>query len=632
MKQKWSKRLSAIAAAILILMVGILPVSAAETVQEAKEMGATYFQKLESAADKKLTGTPSLKLQKYASPPGDPTASDTSKPIDGVVFKYAKVGGLYQLTLEDAATSPNRKTTVMAYGVTTAFAQAVGLSNPDYTHDGYYFYKDGAVIQNATRGKTVTDLEEFLGANNVKTGTTDGGVINAQLGTNSSDTNPYGLYLVAEYNVEGATQGGKPISITQRQNPFVVSLPTQNGAYWNEDVVANVKNSTGVAEVEKKIVVGDNEMQSDGKEDVADTDITSIGDTVHFRLKGTILPIPNTNTNTSTTTTESIQTYILTDFISKGLTPVKGNDGAVKIDAVRVVGGNGAELGAGDYTVSAPLALTGREDGYTADFAGGQQFTITFTPAGVQKLTKIAKTSEATKAVYFYYSATVKENAVIGPQAPADGVTPNSGNPNKVKLDYRVSGSRDMTTDWDTVTEFTFGLDVTKQFEGTPPVDTSAVTFKLYSSTDNGATKKYYTFTGTDGDYTTPTVAANASAATALKLDANKLISIKGLEEGTYYVEEIATVAGYNLLKEPVKMEIKAKTGANTYVDPGSSSDYLGTTDTSTTGTESVTIINTQGFQLPATGGAGIWMFVLGGILVIGMGCVYFVASKRKKN
>ena len=191
-----------------------------------------------------------------------------------------------------------------------------------------------------------------------------------------------------------------------------------------------------------------------------------------------------------------------------------------------------------------------------------------------------------------------------------------------------------METTWDTVTEFTFGLDVTKQFEGTqPPANTSAVTFKLYSSIDNGATKTYYTFTGTDGAYTTPTaVAANASAATALKLNDSKQISIKGLEAGTYYVEEIATVPGYNLLKEPVKIEIKAQTGENTYVDPGSSSNYLGTTNTSETGAESVTIINTQGFQLPATGGAGIWMFVLGGILVIGMGCVYFVASKRKKN
>lgn len=189
-----------------------------------------------------------------------------------------------------------------------------------------------------------------------------------------------------------------------------------------------------------------------------------------------------------------------------------------------------------------------------------------------------------------------------------------------------------METTWDTVTEFTFGLDVTKQFEGTLPADdASAVTFKLYSSTDNGATKTYYKFEGTDGAYTTPTVAANANEATALKLDANKQISIKGLEEGTYYVEEIATVAGYNLLKEPVKIQITAKTGSNAFVNP-KGNDYLGTTDTSATGTESVTIINTQGFQLPATGGAGIWMFVLGGILVIGMGCVYFVTSKRKKN
>lgn len=620
MKQKWSKRLTAIAAAILILMVGILPVSAAESVTDAKEMDATYFQKLESADGTLLTGTPSLTIRKYETQ-ADGTA-DTNKPINGVEFKYAKVGGLYQLTLAN-------NTTVMAYGVTEAFAQAVGITgSANYTDaDGdYYFYKNGAVIQNATRGKTVTDLNTFLvenaAANNVQTGTTENGIIRA--------TQPaYGLYIVAEYDVTNAKDAaGKPISITQRQNPFIVSLPYQNGDYWTEDVVANVKNSTGVAEVEKKIVVDANETRHDGDEAVADTDITSIGDTVHFRLKGTILPIPNKSTTTST---ETIEKYILTDYISKGLTPVKEN-GLVRIDAVRVVGHNTiVTLNSSDYTVSAPKMLTGTEDDYTEDFAGGQQFTITFTPAGLDKLTEIAKSTETTKAVYFYYSATVNKNAVIGPKA--DGASNNSGNPNRVKLDYKVSNNSEMETTWDTVTEFTFGLNVTKQFEGTPPANAaSAVTFKLYSSTDNGATKTYYKFEGTDGAYTKPTaVAADASAATALKLGANKQISIKGLEEGTYYVEEIATAAGYNLLKEPVKIQITAETGSNAFVNPNGS-DYLGTTNTSGTGAESVTIINTQGFQLPATGGAGIWMFVLGGILVIGMGCVYFVASKRKKN
>lgn len=612
MKQKWSKRLTAIAAAILILMVGILPVSATGTVQKTEEMDATYFQTLESAAGVKLTGTPSLTLQKYASLPNDPTTSDTSAPIDGIVFKYAKVGGLYQLTLDD-------NTTAMAYGVTQAFAQAVGIAgSADYTYNGYSFYRDGADIQNATRGKTVTDLKAFLeenaAANNVQTGTTTNGVVTATL----DGTNAYGLYLVAEYNVENATQGGEPISITQRQRPFVVSLPTQNGAYWDETVVANVKNSTGTADVEKKIVVGANETLANGSEIVADTDITTIGDTVHFRLKGTVLPIPSTSS-------ETIDNYVLTDQISKGLTPILEN-GVVKIDAVRVVGHNTiVTLDGGDYTVGGltPISAAG-------DFTGGNAFTITLTTSGLQKLTQVAKTDAATKEVYFYYSATVNTNAVIGPQAP--GATANSGNPNQVKLDYRVSGSGDMTTGWDTVTEFTFGIEVEKQFEGTQPVNTSAVTFKLYSSTDNGATRTYYTFQGPDGAYTTPTVAANASAATALKLNASKQISIKGLDEGIYYVEETATVPGYNLLKEPVKIEITAETGANPFVDLGSTDNYLGTTVTSTTGTESVTIINTQGFQLPATGGAGIWMFVLGGILVIGMGCVYFVASKRKKN
>ena len=41
------------------------------------------------------------------------------------------------------------------------------------------------------------------------------------------------------------------------------------------------------------------------------------------------------------------------------------------------------------------------------------------------------------------------------------------------------------------------------------------------------------------------------------------------------------------------------------------------------------TVNNTSGFQLPSTGGMGIWMFVVGGILVIAFGIFYYRRSKK---
>ena len=142
-----------------------------------------------------------------------------------------------------------------------------------------------------------------------------------------------------ETDVSGAyvMKEGKPVpvSITGSRNPFVISIPTyitDGTGYWEEQITANVKNSTDDAEVEKKIVIGDNEALTDGKESVADTDTTSIGDTVHFRLKGTVPFIPKNGND--------ITKYVLTDNISKGLTPVvvegEGTEkGTVKIDGVR---------------------------------------------------------------------------------------------------------------------------------------------------------------------------------------------------------------------------------------------------------------------------------------------------------
>lgn len=652
MKTAWRK-LAVIGLSILMMFALAVPSAFAAgpvAAKNAVEADATYYQGLKNPdGTKPLTGDPSLTIGKYIiNNTGSTSEADTTRPIQGVEFRYAKVGSLYQLTLDNGST-------VMAYGVTDAFGKAVGLvaqdgsstsANYEYTDPNTsvttYFFLDGETIQNATKAKTAKDLETFLGTtasnpNNVQTDTTD------SYGLIDTGITDYGLYLVVETDVSNAkevtldAQGqpvGNPvaIAITKVQAPFIVSLPTQNpdDNTWNKDVIANVKNSTATATVEKKIVVGDNENLKDGTETVADTDITHIGDTVHYRLKGTIPPIP------SDSSTE-IEYYTLTDNISKGLTAVTKADGMVKIDAVRVVGADGlnitfAEGTDKDYTVSALTAISD-----ASEYDGGNQFTIEFTGDGLDKLTQIAKHTSTTKEIYFYYSATVNSDAIIGPN-PVTGAGTNVGNPNEVQLHYNTTGGPGFYTVWDKVTHFTFGIDVTKAFDGGDPASVTKVAFRLYRKDGNGD-KTYYSFTSTVlGSYHTPTDATDAANVTQLKLDSSKKISIKGLEEGTYYLEEISTVPGYNLLKEPVTVTLTAVGGTNNvYVDPTvetPSDDYQGTLtgDSNNSGVISLTVTNTKGFTLPSTGGAGIWMFVLGGAVVIALGCGYFILTRKKEQ
>lgn len=332
--------------------------------------------------------------------------------------------------------------------------------------------------------------------------------------------------------------------------------------------------------------------------------------------------------------------------------PVLENENArVQIDNFRITGDDSQspiELTKDDFTVSGLATYTKDQEEakvLDADFTGGQYFTITFTWQGLQKLTQLAKDPAGSeeKAVYFYYSAVVQENAVIGPKGEK-AVSENSGNPNKVKLGYKVSGYQDdLVTEWDKVTEFTFGVDVQKSFEGTTPNDVTDVTFKLYKKNSDGS-KTYYYFKGENGSYHTPsTTKVDGTFTDALNLNLkDKTISLKGLDEGTYYLEETATVPGYNRLKEAVEIKIAADTGNNAYVtdaDNASTGDYLGTFtlndktgEKETDGKAEFTVVNTQGFLLPSTGGAGIWMFVIGGVVIIAAGGAYFLLTRKKKQ
>ena len=633
------KRFLALGAAAMLLM-GALPVTAAPksvSTASVKEADAEYYKSL-SGKNGKLSGTPGLTIAKYLHTSGNVDAPDTTRPIQGVTFKYVKVGGLYEVT------DGTEKS--MVYGVTGSFAEAAGLKDSaDYTggsgDDSVYYYKNPNAINTIVRTKTKEDLKNFLDSANTGMGTT------GEDGTFTAKINGYGLYLVVEYDTSGAkiteNKSTKAISITKTQRPFVVALPRSvevdgEPQYWEENVTAEVKNSTGEAEVEKKIVTGTNA----GNDLVDDTDTASIGDTVQFRLKGTIPAIPDTSD-------ETIKTYIFTDHISKGLSPVlDGSSSAVKIKVKTSGGQTVFSLSPGtdfevsklsDYTETVIKDAEGKVAKVKEpEYTGGKTITITFTEVGLGKLNKWAKDGgTAQREIYFYYEATVNDQAVIGPSG-TDNPT-NSGNPNEVQLTYQIGTSAEMMTGWDKVTEYTFGIDLTKQLAGKTDYEDKQkanIEFVLYREDKDGTT--YYSLKNKDGIYYVEGTADSESAATKLNPQTNGLIAIRGLKgleaDSYYYLKELQTVPGYNILKEPVKITITADKGSNTYVadsDNGATNEYIGTVGANNKkGIVELAVNNTKGFTLPATGGAGIWLFVICGALVVCTGCIYFMTTKKR--
>ena len=119
------------------------------------------------------------------------------------------------------------------------------------------------------------------------------------------------------------------------------------------------------------------------------------------------------------------------------------------------------------------------------------------------------------------------------------------------------------------------------------------------------------------------------------------VITIKGVEQGTYSIKETEAPVGYNILTEPFDVEAKksgdgvtTKTETIIYLDAqGNITDTQTTTTvTANTDTDSTAavpvyefnpIVNQQGTELPSTGGIGTTIFyVIGAILVIGGGIV----------
>ena len=532
--------------------------------------------------------------------------------IQGVEFTYLRIA---DITMNNELADGQRQVGVL-YGFdssdrSTAVLSAISLTAADAhkTDNGInYFTSDvlnnklaAALAANATNVKNA--LEAAVKNGGVAMPETDA------TGHTSASNMEQGLYLVVETRV--------PENVTSTCNPFLVSLPmtTIDGAAWNYDVTVYPKNQTGNPDLEKtareaKNSTGKNTgTLTDIKDGYAHTATASVGDVVDYQIISTLPTI--------TSKASGLSEYTYVDTMSKG---IKYNKNDVVIEFFKDAGctdkiATWAE-NSGKFTV-------GYDD-------AANTMTIRMTESGLSEINEVTSVYiDSVKRGYsdctmrITYAATLTADAKMG----------DTDNPNEVVLTWK----RTNTTYFDTLKDcchvYTYGIDVLKQFSDNGG-NLRNVKFRLHNDTDD----VFVIADLKDGVYYAKGFAAKKSDATTFIPNSSGHIMVKGLEDDTYSLTEIATDKGYVLLKEAVKIVIKTsengqceKCGAKLLT---ASATVNGKDVTMTEGNAIVplTVVNNPGFDLPKTGGYGVWMYTVGGVLLLGAAGFIAVKSRKHKN
>ena len=245
-----------------------------------------------------------------------------------------------------------------------------------------------------------------------------------------------------------------------------------------------------------------------------------------------------------------------------------------------------------------------------------KSITITFNNFIDQK-------SNAGKNIVITYSAIINENALK-----------TNVETNKVDLEYSNNPNNDTSkgkTPEKVVYVYDFDIVIDKYTgDATTGTRLEGAKFVLYKTVDGKNLYYFYDETAKEvkwvelADAAAVAAAIQAKTITEVTTDKTGAASFKGLDTGTYYLHETEAPAGYNLLKEDVKVTITA-----TYNDNGTIATSSATSSNNGQYQQTQPVLNKAGALLPSTGGMGTTIFyVLGSILVIGA-VVLLVTKKR---
>ena len=307
----------------------------------------------------------------------------------------------------------------------------------------------------------------------------------------------------------------------------------------------------------------DKQVQEDSTQQWGDENSADIGQTVNFRVTINVHA--------------GAQNYVLHDKMSAGLTFDPASVSATL---------NGEAVDAANFTV-----VTDN----TCD-AENCTFEIVFTNDFCDNL-------ETNDKLIVFYSAMLNRNAVVA----------GDGNPNEAWLEF----GEDHYTTHDTTTTKTYGIDIVKTDSQNLLID--GAEFRIYDAEEGGNLIAVVLMD--DG------VTYRRARADELEEQLNSEIvnivvengtaRVVGLDNGTYYLEEVVAPQGYNKLTARQRFII---------ADGNLDSVFNGEVYSKGSG---VHVVNKTGTMLPETGAAGTIMFITFGTFVVMATGVLLVTKKR---
>lgn len=533
--------------------------------------------------------------------------------IQGVEFTYIRVA---DVTMNNEVLDGQRQVGVL-YGFdsserSNAVLSAIGLTAADAhkTAGGINYFTSDMLNNKLTAALTANATTV---KNALETAVKNGGVAMSETdvtGHTSASDMEQGLYLIVETRV--------PENVTSTCNPFFVSLPmtTIDGAEWNYDVTVYPKNQTGNPDLEKTVREAKN---STGKNTGSLTDIedgyehtasASIGDTVDYQIISTLPTI--------TSKASSLSEYTYVDTMSKG---IKYNKQDVVIEFFR------------DTACTDKITTWAEDSGkFTVAYDDAQNtMTIRMTDTGLSEINEAATVyTDSVKRGYSDCTMRITYAATLTADAATYG---DRDNPNRVKLTWK----RTNTTYYDTLEDcchvYVYAIDLIKQFSDNNGTF-GKVKFIAYNDTDG-----YYIKANMEGEvYNVTGFTSNKSEATMLIPNLKGHIILRGIEDDTYTLTEVATDKGYVLLRDPVKiMVITKEDGACERCGAALLTASATVNDKDVTMTDGnaivpLTVVNNPGFDLPKTGGYGTWMFTIGGVTLLGAAAFIVIRSRKHKN
>lgn len=575
MKSKLARRLSAVLLS-LALCVGLLGTStlAAGTVNEVKE---------------KTGRNGSIVVTVYDQDPGSAGTGGqttvTGDPVEGVGINALRIGSVVELTSTD---DNGTVSTQVAFGLSSDICTLLGLNTGDAIAsqtDGvsgtttYYFAP--TAVQDALKTANQTTIENHLEeASEKKNDVTE------ENGIAQFDDLSYGLYLLAK--------SALPADATTDLVPFLVSVPmyveSDSGDAWQSTVYAYPKVRTDDITISKT---------------VDDQNGTTYADGDIYVNAGQILK------------------YTVTTTIPAAAT---GNGSATPFTSLVITDTNtGSTLDINESTVKVKLGeaeLTSTED-YTVAYSDGQGnsvLTITLTnTATTSGLAKLNKNLGTQQTITVTYDATV-----------ATDVTFSSKLTNTAKATYQREGMENSAdTEEAKVDLYTYGLDLAKTLSNGGTITENMISFELYKDNQGQLEDKLPVTSATGGNSGYWVAATEETPPVVMYVGTDGKLNLYGLEPGTYYLKETATIDGYTLLAEPITIVITDEDSDGT-----ATATVNNATAQVTGGLVSLSVENTKntaGFTLPATGGEGTLV-----VTAIGIGClciaVILLAIYRKKT